>query len=111
MQIAKDILTENPCKLKLELISLTGGSKIIVYILFVVPILFVTFISIIDPEYFKPLLTTPLGLAITAVILVVYVIYIFVIRKIILRDRKGVNTDERGSGRIKRRGNCIHIIV
>lgn len=69
-------------KLKLELMSLTGGSKIIVYILFVVPILFVTFISIIDPEYFKPLLSTPLGLIITAAILVVYVIYIFVIRKI-----------------------------
>lgn len=34
-----------------------------------------------------------------------------VIRKKILRDRKGVNPDERGSGRSKRRGNCIQIIV
>ena len=69
-------------KLKLELDSLTGSSKIIVYILFVVPILFVAFISIIDPTYFLPLLTTPLGLIITFVIAVVYVIYIIVVRKV-----------------------------
>ena len=69
-------------KLKLELESLTGSSKIIVYILFVVPILFVAFISIIDPSYFLPLLTTPLGLIITFVIAVVYVIYIIVVRKV-----------------------------
>ncbi len=69
-------------KLKLELKSLTGSSKIIVYILFVVPILFVTFISIIDPTYFLPLLTTPLGLIITFVVITVYIIYIFVVRKV-----------------------------
>ncbi len=69
-------------KLKLELKSLTGSSKIIVYILFVVPILFVTFISIIDPTYFLPLLTTPLGLIISFVVVIVYIIYIFVIRKV-----------------------------
>lgn len=69
-------------KLKLELDSLTGSSKIIVYILFVVPLLFIAFISIIDPTYFLPLLTTPLGLIITFVILVVYVVYIIVVRKI-----------------------------
>ena len=69
-------------KLKLELDSLTGSSKIIVYILFVVPILFVAFISIIDSSYFLPLLTTPLGLIITFVIVVVYIIYIIVVRKI-----------------------------
>ena len=69
-------------KLKLELASLTGSSKIIVYILFVVPILFVVFISIIDPTYFLPLITTPIGLIITTIVLVVYVIYIVVVRKI-----------------------------
>ena len=72
----------NKKKLNLELKSLTGSSKIIVYILFVVPIAFVTFISIIDPSYFLPLITTPLGLIITAVVMVVYVVYIIVVRKI-----------------------------
>lgn len=72
----------NKKKLNLELKSLTGSSKIIVYILFVVPIAFVTFISIVDPSYFLPLLSTPLGLVITGVVIVVYVIYIIVVRKV-----------------------------
>ena len=72
----------NQKKLRLELKSLTGASKIIVYILFVVPILFIVFISFIDPSYFVPLLTTPLGFIISSIILVVYVIYIFVVRKV-----------------------------
>lgn len=72
----------NKKKLNLELKSLTGSSKIIVYILFVVPIAFVTFISIVDPSYFLPLLSTPLGLIITGIVIVVYVIYIIVVRKI-----------------------------
>lgn len=72
----------NQKKLRLELKSLTGASKIIVYILFVVPILFIAFISFIDPSYFVPLLTTPLGFMISSIILVVYIIYIFVVRKV-----------------------------
>lgn len=72
----------NKKKLNLELKSLTGSSKIIVYILFVVPIAFVTFISIVDPSYFLPLLSTPLGLIITGIVIVVYVIYIIVVRKV-----------------------------
>lgn len=69
-------------KLKLELASLTGSSRIIVYVLFVMPILFIAFISMIDPTYFLPLITTPIGLIITTIILIVYVIYILVVRKI-----------------------------
>lgn len=69
-------------KLKLELTSLTGSSRIIVYVLFIVPLLFVLFISLIDHEYFLPLINNPLGIIITAVILVFYIIYIIVIKKI-----------------------------
>lgn len=72
----------NQKKLKLELKALTGSSKIIVYVLFVVPLLFIIFISIIDPTYFLPMITTPLGFILTAIILVVYIIYIFVVRKV-----------------------------
>lgn len=72
----------NQKKLKLELKSLTGASKIIVYVLFAVPILFIAFISIVDPTYFVPLISTPLGLIITSIILVVYIIYIIVVRKV-----------------------------
>ena len=69
-------------KLKLELISLTGSSKIIVYILFIVPILFVAFISIIDPTYFLPLITTPLGFIISLIVIIAYIFYIFIVKKI-----------------------------
>lgn len=72
----------NQKKLKIELASLTGASKIIVYILFVVPILFVAFISVVDPTYFVPLLTTPLGLILSFIIIIVYIIYIIVVRKV-----------------------------
>lgn len=72
----------NKKKLNLELKSLTGSSKIIVYVLFFVPFLFIIFISVIDPTYFVPMITTPLGLILTAIILVVYIIYIFVVRKV-----------------------------
>lgn len=72
----------NKKKLNLELKSLTGSSKIIVYVLFFVPFLFIIFISVIDPTYFLPMITTPLGLILTAIILVVYIIYIFVVRKV-----------------------------
>lgn len=72
----------NKKKLKLELESLTGSSKIIVYVLFAVPALFVLFISIINPSYFLPLFTTTIGLVILSVILIMYVVYIFVVKKV-----------------------------
>ena len=72
----------NQKKLNLELKSLTGSSKIIVYVLFVVPFLFVIFISVIDPTYFLPMIKTPFGFIITSIILVVYIIYIFVVKKV-----------------------------
>ena len=72
----------NKKKLKLELKSLTGSSKIIVYVLFAVPMLFVLFISLISPTYFVPLLTTPLGLIILSIIIVVYIVYIIFVNKI-----------------------------
>lgn len=77
-------------KLKLELTSLTGSSRIIVYVLFIVPVLFVLFISLIDKEYFLPLINNPLGIVITAVILIFYIIYILVIRKV-MKVRMWVN--------------------
>lgn len=72
----------NKKKLKLEMMSLTGASRIIVYALIAVPILFVVFISFINPTYFMPLITTELGYIITSIIVIVYIIYIFFVFKI-----------------------------
>lgn len=72
----------NKKKLKLELDSLTGTSKIIVYVLYLVPISFILFISLINPEYFEPFYTTGIGLIFMFIIVLLYVIYIFVVNKV-----------------------------
>ena len=69
-------------RLRLELDSLTGSSKLIMYCLITVPILFVVFISIINPGYFKVFYTTLVGFIVLIVIIVLYTTYIIFIRKI-----------------------------
>ncbi len=72
----------NKKKLKLELASLTGSSKIIVCALFMVPILFILFVSVLNPTYFVPLYTTKLGFLLTIIMILMYIVYIYFVRKI-----------------------------
>ena len=72
----------NRQKLNLELKSLTGASKIIMYALMIMPILFILIISFINKDYFAPLFTKPLGFIIIGLIVTLYVTYIIVVRKI-----------------------------
>lgn len=72
----------NRQKLNLELKSLTGSSKIIMYVLTIMPVLFVIIISFINKDYFAPLFTSGIGFIIIGVILVLYIAYIVVVRKI-----------------------------
>ena len=67
-------------KLRLELASLTGGSKIIVNVLFFVPVLFVLFIAVLSPGYFTPLFTNPFGLLLLGFIVLCYILYIVCIK-------------------------------
>ncbi|MCI9110455.1 MAG: DUF5011 domain-containing protein [Bacilli bacterium] len=69
-------------KLRLELKSLTGSSKIIVYVLFAVPFIFVLFISIINPSYFMPFVTTKLGAILLIGLIIYYIIFIICVRRI-----------------------------
>lgn len=69
-------------KLKLELRSLTGSSKIIVYVLFAVPLLFIVFISLVSPGYFAPFYTTTIGMLLMFIMLCIYMFYIWVVNKI-----------------------------
>lgn len=69
-------------KLRLELESLTSSSKLIMYVLFCVPILFIAFVSIINPTYFLPFFTTPIGILLSLVIVLLYIIYIICVKKI-----------------------------
>lgn len=72
----------NKKKLKLELNSLTGSSKIIVYALFAVPFLFIIFISLISPNYFEAFYTTEIGFILMTVMIIIYLVYIWFVRKI-----------------------------
>lgn len=72
----------NKKKLKLELESLTSSSRMIVYVLFLVPLLFVVFVSIINPGYFLPFLNNTIGLILLGLMILYYIIYIIFVRKI-----------------------------
>ncbi len=72
----------NKKKLKLELKSLTGSSRIIMYLLSGLPIFLVVVIAMINPNYFVSLYTTPIGLIILLISLIIYISYIIVVRKI-----------------------------
>ena len=69
-------------KLRLELASLTGSSRLIVYILLAIPFIFVLMISIISPSYFLPFVTTDLGLILLGLMIIYYTLFVIVVRRI-----------------------------
>ena len=69
-------------KLNEELNALTSSSKFIMYVLIFMPIIFISIVCLINTSYFKPLITHPLGIVIIFVEIVIYVIYIIVVKKI-----------------------------
>lgn len=73
----------NKKELKLELATLTAGSKIIIYTVSIVPVLFILFINLVNQDYFKPFFTTYIGFSLMVIVITIYLIYIFSIRKIL----------------------------
>lgn len=69
-------------KLKLELSSLTSGSKIVVATLLGMPFFFALVISMINKEYFIPLFTTQIGRILLIFMIIYYIIFVVVVRKI-----------------------------
>lgn len=69
-------------KLQFELEALTASSKIILYVLFIVPFLFILFITMLEPTYFNPFFTSSFGFAIFVIIVILYLIYIYIISKL-----------------------------
>lgn len=72
----------NRQKLNLEMKSMTASSKIIMNVLTLMPIFFVILISFIKNDYFKPLFKNEVGFIILGLIIIIYVCYIFVVKKI-----------------------------
>ena len=69
-------------KLRSEMKSLTSSSRMISKILLIMPFIFVVIISILNPSYFAPLITTSIGRLILFMIILVYSLYAFIVNKI-----------------------------
>ena len=70
-------------KLNNELKSLTSSSRLVMYVLMFIPIIFVVFINIINKDYFEPLLTNKIGIIIILLMIIIYTTYIIVVRKVL----------------------------
>ena len=70
-------------KLEQELKALTSSSKLIMYVLIIVPIVFVVFISMLNKDYFRPLFTNAFGIILLIIMVLIYITYIVVVRKVL----------------------------
>ena len=69
-------------KLESDLKNSSSASNLVVKVLMVIPILFVMLIYVISPNYFEPLFTSSLGYIILFMIWIMFVIYIYLLNKI-----------------------------
>ena len=70
-------------KLKEELGALSASANAIYKILVVIPVLIIAIILLLNPSYFGPLLTTGTGRIISILIVLIYISYIVIIKRII----------------------------
>ena len=73
-------------KLKEELKNSTTVSKLVTRILLVAPIFFVLIIYLLNPDYFDPFFASPLGYFFIVVILIMFIIYAYLLSKIVKVD-------------------------
>lgn len=69
-------------KLQEELKNLTGASNLVVKILLFVPFIFIGIIYLLNPNYFDPLFSSPLGYLIIFIAVIMLIIYIYILEKI-----------------------------
>jgi len=68
--------------IKDEMDSLTSSSKFMFKLLIIMPIILCLIIFMLNPEFFTPLLTTTLGRIISLIIILLFSIYILIIKRI-----------------------------
>ena len=73
----------NKKRIKEEMHSLTTSSVFVFRMLCVLPFIFVLAIYILNPTYFNPLFTTSIGRFLLGLVIVLYVLYIIVIKKVL----------------------------
>ncbi len=66
-----------------ELNSMTSSSKFVYYVLLVIPIILIILLNTLNPTYFKPLLSNPIGYLIILLAVLLYISYIIIIKKIL----------------------------
>lgn len=72
----------NKRKLKQEMKSLTSSASMISKILLFMPFIFVIFITLLNPDYFVPLINTTMGNVILCLIIIIYAVYAYVVNRI-----------------------------
>lgn len=73
-------------KLKEELKNSTTVSNLLVKILLVVPIFFVLIIYLLNPNYFNPFFESTLGYILLFIILILFIVYAYLLQKIVKVD-------------------------
>ncbi len=69
--------------LKNELDSLTAASKFVFKLLVALPFVFILIIFVLNPSYFTPLFTTPMGIIILVFTVLLYILYILIIKRVL----------------------------
>lgn len=76
----------NQKRFKDELNAMTSSSKLVYYFLLVMPFIIVGGIYILNPEYFSPIFTSILGCISLLITMILYISYVFIIKRIIRVD-------------------------
>lgn len=74
----------NRKKLQQELSSLTASAALMFKILVVIPLFVVGMIVMLNPSYFNPFIKSVLGVVILSIIVILYISYIVIIKKIMI---------------------------
>ncbi|MBE6154604.1 MAG: hypothetical protein E7163_03430 [Firmicutes bacterium] len=69
--------------LKNELNSLTASSNFVFKMLVAMPFILISIIFILNPTYFNPMITTPFGIIVLVFTILLYILYILVIKKVL----------------------------
>ena len=72
----------NKRKLKQEMKSLTSSANMISKVLLIMPIIFILLISFLNPTYFMPFINTKLGNIMLFIIILIYALYAYIVKKI-----------------------------
>jgi len=75
-------------KLKDELDSVSASARAVFKILVCIPVFLVGMLLLLNSGYFIPLLTTPIGILCLILSVLIYVLYIFIIRRIVYVEVK-----------------------